>query len=178
MFDDGMGADVGAVQALTTAKGVWSRGLCCCRMQAGWGVALLIVPAKRGEEPHRRATAVSTTLALLLVACSPRLPVPSTPPQRQARQGPVLLRQHLPPLPAGAAVHWRERQEAAAALPAHERDLLQQGVPGSERERGNVGFGMWSMRFGMGTRQWALECGSARGVGLRGCDSQTCNREP
>ncbi len=48
--------------------------------------------------------------------------------QGQARQGPLLLRQLVPSVPAGPAVHWHQHQEAAAALPAHERDLLRQGA--------------------------------------------------
>ncbi len=54
-------------------------------------------------------------------------------PARQARQGPVPLRQQLPAVPASAAVRGHHRAQAAAALPAHERDLLQQGAPARAR---------------------------------------------
>ena len=44
---------------------------------------------------------------------------------REEGQGPLPLQRLLPPVPHGADLHRRHHQEAAAALPAHERDLLQ-----------------------------------------------------
>lgn len=49
-------------------------------------------------------------------------------------------------LPAGAAVHRRDGEEAAAALPAHERDLLQQGTTHGLGSGCLTGWAGWGVR--------------------------------